>query len=353
MKRLFSHQLIRQFLLTAAVFIVCILICHLLSLIHSDNNPFAVPIFILGVALISRLTSGYLWGIAASILGVVCVNYMFTYPFWEFDLTLSGYPLTFTVMLLVSLIVSTLTTQVKRQQQMMYDAQSESMRANLLRAISHDIRTPLASILGSSSALLEQKEMAEQDRDELLRSIAKDARWLTRVTENLLSVTKFSTEGVRLHLTEEVVEEIVGSAIHKFRKTDPAIAIQVERPDEILLVPMEATLIEQVLLNLLENVVHHGGGATKITLQFDEEDGRICFRVRDNGRGIDPARLPYLFDGSLLGQDGRGNDGRRNMGIGLSVCHTIIAAHGGEMSARNPDDGGAEILFWLPMTQTM
>lgn len=351
MKHRFAQRFCKQALILASVFSACILLCHLLSLIHSDNNPFAVPIFILGVALISRLSSGYLCGIIASVLGVLCVNYMFTYPFWVLDLSFSGYPLTFAVMLLVSIIISTLTTQVKRQQKMMYEAQSESMRANLLRAISHDIRTPLASILGASSALLEQSEMTEQGKQELMRSIHKDAQWLTRVTENLLSVTKFSTEGVRLHLTEEVVEEIIGSAILKFRKTDPSIVIQVTRPDDILLAPMEATLIEQVLLNLLENVVHHSEGATKIDLCFTEEHGRIQFRIRDNGCGINPAKLPYLFDGSLLGQDGRTNDGKRNMGIGLSVCHTIVAAHGGSMSACNPPEGGAEISFWLPVTQ--
>ena len=351
MKHSFIQRFCKQALILTAVFSACILLCHLLSLIHSDNNPFAVPIFILGVALISRLSSGYLCGIIASVLGVLCVNYMFTYPFWVLDLSFRGYPLTFAVMLLVSIIISTLTTQVKRQQKMMYEAQSESMRANLLRAISHDIRTPLASILGASSALLEQSEMTEQGKQELLRSIHKDAQWLTRVTENLLSVTKFSTEGVRLHLTEEVVEEIIGSAIRKFRKTDPSILIQVTRPDDILLAPMEATLIEQVLLNLLENVVHHSEGATKIDLYFTEEHGRILFRIRDNGCGINPAKLPYLFDGSLLGQDGRTNDGKRNMGIGLSVCHTIVAAHGGGMSACNPPEGGAEISFWLPVTQ--
>lgn len=118
------------------------MVCYALSHLHDDNNPFAVPIFILGVAAISRFSDGYVCGIAASVIGVVCVNYMFTYPFWVFDMTLSGYPLTFTVMLLVSVIISTLTTQVKHQQRLMYEVKSESMRANLLRAVSHDIRTP-------------------------------------------------------------------------------------------------------------------------------------------------------------------------------------------------------------------
>ena len=129
------------------------MVCYALSHLHDDNNPFAVPIFILGVAAISRFSDGYVCGIAASVIGVVCVNYMFTYPFWVFDMTLSGYPLTFTVMLLVSVIISTLTTQVKHQQRLMYEVKSESMRANLLRAVSHDIRTPLSMVMGYAGQL--------------------------------------------------------------------------------------------------------------------------------------------------------------------------------------------------------
>ena len=271
---------------------LCIVVCYALSHLHDDNNPFAVPIFILGVAAISRFSDGYVCGIAASVIGVVCVNYMFTYPFWVFDMTLSGYPLTFTVMLLVSVIISTLTTQVKHQQRLMYEVKSESMRANLLRAVSHDIRTPLSSILGATSTLLESQDLDETARRDLLLEVHKDAQWLVRVTENILSVTKFSADGVKLKLTEEVVEEIVGSAITKFRKTGGSISIQVHKPQDILLVPMEATLIEQVLLNLLENVVFHGKCATRIDIDIAEEPSRVCFHVSDNGAGIAEGVLP-------------------------------------------------------------
>ena len=327
---------------------LCIVVCYALSHLHDDNNPFAVPIFILGVAAISRFSDGYVCGIAASVIGVVCVNYMFTYPFWVFDMTLSGYPLTFTVMLLVSVIISTLTTQVKHQQRLMYEVKSESMRANLLRAVSHDIRTPLSSILGATSTLLESQDLDETARRDLLLEVHKDAQWLVRVTENILSVTKFSADGVKLKLTEEVVEEIVGSAITKFRKTGGSISIQVHKPQDILLVPMEATLIEQVLLNLLENVVFHGKCATRIDIDIAEEPSRVCFHVSDNGAGIAEGVLPNLFDGSYAAQDGTARDDSRNMGIGLSVCQSIVAAHGGGMSARNNPSGGATLSFWLP-----
>ncbi len=346
------HPVFKNTCVLVLILLACIFLCYALSFLFNDNNPFAVPIFVLGVALISRFSNGYLCGILASLIGVFCVNYMFTYPFWQFDITLSGYPLTFTVMLLVSVIISTLTTRVKQQQRMMYEAKSESLRANLLRAVSHDIRTPLASIIGASSTLLERAELDLDTQRELLLAIQKDAQWLSRVTENILSVTKFSAEGVRLKLTDEVAEEIVGSAIRKFRRINRDIAITVHKPDDILLVPMEATLIEQVLINLLENVVHHGKHATEIVITITSDGRRAHFSVSDNGAGIGTNVLPHLFDGSLLAKEGSTRDGSRNMGIGLSVCRSIVSAHGGGMSARNNPGGGASVSFWLPMEES-
>lgn len=155
----------KQALLDSLFFLLILGAALLLSMglarINNDNNPFAMAVFILAVALVARVTSGYFWGIAASLVGTFCVNYFFSYPFWSFDITYPGYPLTMLVMLLVSVLISTLTTQIKRQEQLRFEADREKMHANLLRAIAHDIRTPLASILGASSALQEQKLSAE------------------------------------------------------------------------------------------------------------------------------------------------------------------------------------------------
>jgi len=346
----------RRFLYNAAILVItlglCTLLCYGLSFIFDDNNPFAVPIFVLGVAVVSRFSTGYFCGIAASLIGVVCVNYMFTYPFWEFDMSLTGYPLTFAVMFLVSILISTLTTQVKQQQRLMYEARSESMRANLLRAISHDIRTPLASIVGASSVLLEPEQPDAATQRELLQGIHRDAEWLIRVTENILSVTKFSGEDVRLNLTEEVAEEIVGSAIRKFRRIDRDIAITVHRPDDILLVPMEATLIEQVLINLLENAVLHAAGMTRLQLEVTLQDGKAHFCVSDDGCGIARSRMDRLFTGILDRDDELGDSKRSGMGIGLFVCAAIVRAHGGSILAGNLPEGGACFRFALDMEES-
>ncbi|MDD3336037.1 MAG: DUF4118 domain-containing protein [Eubacteriales bacterium] len=334
--------------LTLGILVLCTAVARLLSTLNNDNNPFAACMYVLGVALVARYTSGYWYGVAASIISVACVNFFFTYPFYMFNLSLTGYPLTFAVMLLVSVIISAMSTQLKRQERLRFEAQNESMRANLLRSISHDIRTPIASMLGASSVLLENRDLTRAEQEEMLLEIQSDARWLNRVTENILSVTKLNADGVKLQKSEEVVEEIVGSAIVKFRKRQDALPIQVTSPDDILLVPMEATLIEQVLINLFENVEAHGKTATKIDLDISRQSGRVVFRVSDDGIGFTPSALQCFQSGQPFSSGQTGEDGHRNMGIGLSVCQSIITAHGGGMSAYNNKAGGAAIEFWLP-----
>ena len=338
----------RDILIFTGIIATAILLSMALSGLHDDNNPFATPLFILAVALIARLTEGYAYGIVASLVGTLCVNYMFTYPFWEFDITQTGYPLTFLMLLVVSIIISALTTQIKRQEQLRFEADREKMHANLLRAIAHDIRTPLASILGASSAL-RQQSLSMEDREALLDGINRDAQWLVRVTENLLSVTRFSGGDVTLKKTDEVLEEIVGSAIIKYRRIPGALSVYVNRPEELLIVPMDAMLIEQVLLNLFDNVSAHADGATGIWLQIARQEDRVTLTVEDDGGGIPAQQLPTLFDGGVTSR-GRSDD-RRSMGIGLSVCRSIVLAHGGDMAAGQSPRGGAAVSFYLPCTE--
>lgn len=348
--RKIKETVFHDVLLFVIFFAIAILVSHLLSNIYNDNNQFAVPIFILVVSLIARYTQGYVYGIVASVLGVFCVNYMFTLPYWHFDMSLYGYPLTFAAMLVVSISVSTLTTRVKKQEQIYAEAEVEKMRANLLRSVSHDLRTPLTSIIGSSSVLLEDKALSDDQRDELLREINKDARWLVRITENILSVTKFSGSQVHLNKEEEVVEEIVGSAIVKFRRNHPEIQMTVNRPEQIVLAPMDATLFEQVLLNLFDNALVHGKHTTKIQLSITEESGSVQLRISDNGAGISSEVFPHLFDGTASAFNTRSDD-HRNMGIGLSVCQSIINAHGGKIHAQNNKAGGASFIIQLPISE--
>ena len=339
----------RDFLVCAGILACAMLLCHLLRMID-ESDVFVALIFELAVVLVSRFTDGYLFGLLASVLGVVGVNYIFTYPYYELDFTISGYPLTFLVMLAVSLSVSTLTTQIKRQEQLRAEAEKEKARSNLLRAVSHDIRTPLTGIAGCITTLLVSGDsLPDQTRAELLTNVRAEADWLIGVVENLLSVTRISGDS-RLRKELEAGEEVLSAAAMKLQKVYPQLHVTVCAPRELLMIPMDAILIQQVLINLMENAARHGGTTTRVELSLRLEEKFAVFEVADDGQGIPRELLPRLFtsDPHPHGQSGEA-DGKRNMGIGLSVCMTIVQAHGGTMQAENRAQGGALFRFTLPL----
>ena len=346
--RLFPFS--RRDLLVSAIILSCAFgLCNLLRLAGSSDG-FASPIFVLAVLLVSRLTTGYLFGLIASLLGVVCVNFVFTYPYWAVNFTLSGYPLTFLTFLVVSVMTGTLTAQAKQRERLRAENEKEKMRANLLRSVSHDIRTPLTAILGATSAVLENPEMSPEDRSILLEDVRDDAQWLIRVVENLLSITRIGSDQASIAKSPEAAEEVLGEAAQKFRRRFPQVSVSVTAPESLLMVPMDPILIAQVLSNLLENAVLHGGTTTAISLSVQKEGDFARFSVRDNGRGIPESALPTLFDGTMKHSETPTSDGKRNMGLGLSVCLAIVRAHGGAMEARNLETG-AEFSFRLPLNK--
>ena len=228
--RIFSFSW-RDLAIFCALFGSAVLLCILLHM-ASSSEGFAYSIFILTVLLISRFTTGYLFGTLAAVLSVVGTNYIFTYPYWAVNFTLSGYPLTFLTMLVVSLVTCTMTTKIKRQEDLRIEAAREKMRANLLRSVSHDIRTPLTSIIGSTSAMIENPDLPEEDRLLLLTDVRDDAQWLIRVVENLLSITRMGDTTTRLVKNPEPAEEILGAVTAKFRKRYPDVRIRVSVPED-------------------------------------------------------------------------------------------------------------------------
>ena len=316
------------------------------------NTQTMIPIiFVLAVFLIARKTSGYLCGVSASLAGVLAMNYAFTYPYYAFDLISPECVSSAIVMLIVSVMTGTLTTQIKAQDKVKADAEKERMRGNLLRAVSHDLRTPLTAIYGACSALMENyDELNKQQHLKLLSDIQGDASWLVRMVENLLSVTRVDDQSVKLAKQDTVLEELVDAVMVKFRKHYPDVKIQVSIPEDFVSIPMDAMLTQQVLMNLLENAVFHAKGMQNLWLTVELEKDRAIFRVADDGCGLPVERLTDIFSGF---QGATPSDmGRSNMGIGLSVCAAIVKAHGGRIWAQNRAEGGAEFLFTLDMEDT-
>lgn len=211
------------------------------------------PLF-LDVFLTALLTDGYLFSILIAVTGVLCVDYVFTEPYWEISFTLAGFPLTFIVMMFISVVTGMLTSRAKQVESLKREAERERIHSNLLRAVSHDIRTPLTGIVGATDVLLDQENaLTPEQRHQLLSSANEDARWLIRIVENLLSITRIGAQGdAKVTKTLAVAEEVIEGAVAKFTSRGGKLPVHVHLPQEVLLVPMDELLIEQVLLNLLE-----------------------------------------------------------------------------------------------------
>ena len=308
-------------------------------------------VFVLGVFLVSCRTKGYFWGIAASLISVLAVNYAFTYPFWAFDLISPECISSAVVMLIVATITGALTTKIKEQERVRYEAERERMRSNLLRAVSHDLRTPLTSIYGACSAMIENYDDISKDKKlKLLDDMRNDSQWLVRMVENLLSVTRIDNKKIRLAKNETVLEELIDAVLVKFRKHHPQHKVQVQLPDSFISIPMDAMLMQQVLMNLLENAVFHAHGMQNLWLKVTVQESKAIFTISDDGCGIPADRMAGLFTGLLDSQEPTDN-GRSNMGIGLSVCSAIVKAHGSDITARNKPEGGAEFSFSLELEE--
>ena len=282
-KRQSRRQLICDAGITLGILAVAAAVCTLLT--HMGDSDSAVPmVFMLAVLLVARLTDGFLFSLVATVVSVIGVNYAFTYPYFAFNFTITGYPLTFVTMFAVSIVVGMLTDQVKRQERVKSEAEKEKMKANLLRSVSHDLRTPLTSIIGSSSAVLENyDQFSDEVKKDLIGHVRDDAQWLVRLVENMLSITRFNEGAVQIDKVPQAAEEIAAEAVGKFKKRFNTLPVRVSVPDELLMVPMDATLIEQVLINLMENAVLHAEGATEIELRIRREGDLAQFSVLDNG----------------------------------------------------------------------
>lgn len=313
-----------------------------------DVHEHITTVFVFAVFLVSLLTKGYVYGILAALAGAIAVNYAFTFPYFTLNFAIPVNLVSGIVMIIISILTSALTTKLKQHEAMKAESEKERMRANLLRAVSHDLRTPLTTIYGSSTALLENgQSIGEEQKNTIINGIKEDAQWLIRMVENLLSITKLDGGGIHLIKTPTVLEELIDTVVLKFRKRYPQHNVKIRIPEKMLLIPMDAILIEQVLINILENAVQHGKGMTELSLEVFSIGKQAVFEIRDNGCGIAPERLNTLFDGKFAANTECADGQKRNTGIGLSVCATIIKAHGGDIQAENRLEGGAVFRFSL------
>lgn len=343
------RKLIKDAAFMCAVLAAMFLVNFFMSKVW-EKNTMITAIFVLGVFIISMKTEGYFWGILASLCSVFIINFTFTYPFYKFNFTIPENLAAAIVMMIVSVLTSTLNTKVKLQEKLKRETEQERTRANLLRAISHDLRTPLTSIYGSTSTVIQHYDTLDKMKKmELLEDVRKDAAWLIRMVENLLSITRVGDNNVKLTKTSTVLEELLATVLVKFKKRCPDQKVTVSMPDDFIMIAVDAMLIEQVILNLLENAVIHAKGMTTLWLNVKIVEKNVLIEVADDGCGMSTEMIDRVFSGQMRSET-EVTDGRRSsMGIGLTVCMTIVKAHGGTLTVKNREGGGMSFCFVLEM----
>ena len=347
-----NSRFVRDLIITVVILLVSFFVSLLLHIAFNMNS--LIPsFFVLSVFLISVLTKDYVFGVISAFISVLLVNYAFTFPFFEFNFTLPENFVATIIMIIVTTGTSTLTIKIKNQEAVRKQAEKEKMRADLLRAISHDLRTPLTAIYGAGSTLTDNYEkLSNEQKIEMIKGIQEDCEWLIRMVENLLSVTKIDTVNVKLIKSSVVLEELIDCVLAKFLKRYPKQKVKVEMPDKFVTVLADPILIEQVLINLLENAVYHAHGMTELVLSVRLEENKAVFEVIDNGCGVNKEKLKYIFEGAVVSDNSPKESRKQGMGIGLSVCASIIKAHGGVINAiRNPKGKGMTFRFSLDIEE--
>lgn len=236
----------------------------------------------------------------------------------------------------------------KERERVAVFAKNEQLRANLLRSISHDLRTPLTSISGNASNLISNGNVIDNaTKTQIYEDIYSDSLWLINLVENLLAVTRLEEGRMNINLTTELVGDVIAEALKHIHTKSEKQKITVIQQDDLLLAKMDARLIVQVLINLLDNAVKYTPSDSQITITAKRNGEMVCVSVADNGHGIPDEQKSRVFDMFYTGST-KIADSRRSIGLGLSLCKSIINAHGGEITVTDNTPHGAIFTFTLP-----
>ena len=299
-------------------------------------------LYLLAVVLVAlRFTRGPV--VAASVLSIAAYNFFFVPPRGTFHVDDPEYLLTFGMMLAVGLIVSRLTEIVRARAQAQADlaieAETERIRNALLSSISHDLRTPLAVITGSASTLAERGERLPADeRAALAHSIYQQARDMSELVTKVLQMTRLESGAMRLERDWDSLNEIAGTVLRRLRERLATHLMMVDLPDDLPLVRVDASLIEQVLANLLENAARHTPPRTLIRLRAQNQGTHLVVSVEDFGPGLAEGDLERVFQKF-----------HRGAGLGLAICRAIVHLHKGRIWAERLPGVGTAFRFTLPL----
>lgn len=289
--------------------------------------------------------------ILSAVLCVAAFDFMFVPPQGVFTINDVQYLLTFAIMLAVALVISGLLDKGRREAgaraALALEAETERVRSALLASISHDLRTPLAVLTGASSTLAEGGDRLDpQQRDALARSIYGQSRELSEQVDKVLQMTRLEAGAIALDRDWASLAEIAGSVLNRLADRLSGHRLLVEIPSDLPLVRVDASLIDQVLANLLDNAARHTPPGTVVRLRAKHLGSEIVVSVEDCGPGLDERDMERLF--AKFGRGGKEAPGR-GVGLGLAICRAIVTLHGGRIAAEPNPGGGLVFRFALPV----
>ena len=314
---------------------------------HLDLTLLATTYFIANVVIAVRFGQGP--ATLSSILSVAAFDYFFVPPHFTFTVVDARYWATFAVMFIMILLTSRLTVQSRKSAQKALAAEMETERerliSSLLSSLSHDFRTPLTSISGAVSTLLEEdSEISREDRKDLLQAISEESTRLNRIIEKILQIVKIESVSLQVHKEMHSLEEIIGSTVNRLRPLLKERKITTEIPED-LSVHLDALLIEQVLVNLLENAARYTPNGSPIDIVAFRNHEGVSVEIRDRGPGIPNADQKSIFE--KFQRSGRTD--KWGSGLGLAICQGILKIHQGNIGVKDREGGGSIFYFSLPL----
>ena len=358
-----------DWLRTVLILAAALVLTHLLKALGVGRESLLM-VYIVGVLCCAAFTHGYFYSLLGAVVSMLMFNYFDTQPLHTFAISSKDDYTLLAFFLIAAFIAATLTARFReallqsqenehRAEQLFkekegarLEAEQAKMRSDLLRSIGHDLRTPLTGIQCGANYLAEHGDtLPPAEIKKFAGDISEEVAWLSNLVENILYMTRIGDVGLQLQKQPEVVDDVVSEAVAHV----PALAgraLTVLLPEQVLAVPMDGRMIVQVLVNLLDNAVRYTGAGCPVRLSVCAEGARAVFVVEDGGPGIPPDQCEQIF--SSFATSGKiGPDGRRGVGLGLTICRAVVCAHGGAIAAGSSALGGAKFSFWLPLEEPM
>ena len=353
-----AFSVLRELLLSLSVLTAASIVGYVFKAFHlTDAN--IIMLYLIAVLIISIITSKIQYCLISAGVGVILFNFFFTYPEFSLSAHAAGYPITFVTMFIAAFIAGTLANKLKRniliaeqnareREEAALLAQNEQLRANMLRSISHDLRTPLTSISGNASTLMSGESfLDEATKQQIYTDIYTESMWLIGMVENLLYATRIEDGRMQLHISVEILDDIVREAVRHIERMHTKRNIIVDIHDEIIPVKADANLIVQVIVNLIDNAIKHSEEDTPISISVRREHDFAVIAVADNGIGIPTNDQEHIFERFYRVDKARGRE-TGGTGLGLSIVKQMVKMHDGTISVHSEPGKGSEFVVMFP-----